>query len=464
MRKLAPLALTCLAIVVLQQTVPAQESTPPQTGSATAGITDREQDGLTGPVRRVRVETARFTVKDGKPVEGERAVRAMTTYDFQGKRVDNVAHPVDTPTTTGKEQYRYDDKGNIVEMVLRGENGAILSKETYQYEIDELGNWKKMTTSVAVYENGNVAFEPVEVTYRTITYYYNQAIDKLNSTPPVATSTVAAKMPAAAATKEAAPPAIESPVVKHDPAPVVKSEPPVVKNDPPAVVQPVAAVKEATPEPNAASFYEQGVAHIRAGRHEQAVTALKQAVYLNPEDGSAYAKLGIAYASTGQHKEALAAFKLAIKIKPDAMDTEANYRMAESFTGTGKFKEALEAYKQALYTKRAENVDGSKATQFPTMADIHFGLGLAYYNRESFSDAIKELKQAATLEPNSVDIQYGIALAYLASGDRSSAQRQEKILRPLDPALADNIAAALSNATPPGITRIQPREDRRMRP
>jgi len=108
-------------------------------------------------------------------------MRGVTTYDTNGRKVDTVAHPVEGSAPSGKEQYRYDDQGNIVEMVVRGNDGSILSKEIYQYEFDELGNWKKMTTSVAVYEDGKLSFEPVEVTYRTITYYYNQAVDKMTA-------------------------------------------------------------------------------------------------------------------------------------------------------------------------------------------------------------------------------------------------------------------------------------------
>ena len=82
--------------------------------------TDREKDGFTGAVRRVKVETARITVKEGTPVEGPRAIRAITTYDIKGPRIDTVAHPVEVTTPTGREQYRYDNKGNIVEMTVRG--------------------------------------------------------------------------------------------------------------------------------------------------------------------------------------------------------------------------------------------------------------------------------------------------------------------------------------------------------
>src|SRR5437867_2876879 len=98
---------------------------------------------------------------------------------MQGRKLDTVAYPVENATPTGKEQYGYDDKGNIIEMVLRADDGSILSKEKYDYEFDEFGNWKKMTSSVGVYESGKLSYEPVELTYRTISYYYNEAIDKV---------------------------------------------------------------------------------------------------------------------------------------------------------------------------------------------------------------------------------------------------------------------------------------------
>ncbi len=181
MKKLSSFVWVCCAVVTFSQLAGAQEAKIRKAAESNATSNDREQDGLNGPVRRVRIETARVAFKDGAPVEGSRLMRGVTTYDTNGRKVDTVAHPVEGSAPSGKEQYRYDDQGNIVEMVVRGNDGSILSKEIYQYEFDELGNWKKMTTSVAVYEDGKLSFEPVEVTYRTITYYYNQAVDKMTA-------------------------------------------------------------------------------------------------------------------------------------------------------------------------------------------------------------------------------------------------------------------------------------------
>ena len=153
---------------------------------ATSG--SREQDGLSGPVRRVRVETANIVTRDGKLVELPKSVLEVSTYDAMGRKVDSVAYPVEGASAPGKEEYKYDDKGNIIEMTLRGNDGSVLSKEKYTYEFDEFGNWKKMTTALAIYENGAISYEPTQVTYRTLTYYYGPSIPK----PGVPAATVAA--------------------------------------------------------------------------------------------------------------------------------------------------------------------------------------------------------------------------------------------------------------------------------
>jgi TonB family protein len=167
----------CLLVFGINRSIEAQGRVV--RSSISAESSNREQDGLNGPVRRLRVETAEILVKDGKTVEAPHVLREISTYDPKGRKIDSVAYPAESTTLPGKEQYQYDNKGNIVQMVLRGDDGSILSKEKYDYEFDEFGNWKKMTSSVAVYESGKVSYEPVELTYRMISYYYNEAIDKL---------------------------------------------------------------------------------------------------------------------------------------------------------------------------------------------------------------------------------------------------------------------------------------------
>jgi len=100
-------------------------------------------------------------------------------YDLKGSKTQNQYFPVAGGTLTGREVYKYDEKGNISEMTLVSADGSLVSKEVYKYEYDSVGNWVKMTTSVAVVENGKIGFEPSEMTYRTIFYYLDASMARM---------------------------------------------------------------------------------------------------------------------------------------------------------------------------------------------------------------------------------------------------------------------------------------------
>lgn len=150
---------------------------------------NREQDGLVGPVSRVRTETARLSFSSGKLMEGSRELLELTTYDVKGQRIDNSYFLVSTDSPVGQEQYVRDDKGNISEMTVRDAAGSILSKQVYSYEYDAVGNWTKMVISTLMYEGGKVTSQPTEISYRNIAYYFDQAIAEIAEANPSGPST-----------------------------------------------------------------------------------------------------------------------------------------------------------------------------------------------------------------------------------------------------------------------------------
>jgi TonB family protein len=154
-----------------QTNLTAKASLPQPMPAAVVPESDRVRDGLVGPVRRVRTEVAKLLSENGKLTEAKHAVLEVISYDLGGTKVENQYFPIAGANLTGKESYKYDDKGNISEMTLVNADGSLLSKEIYKYEFDFAGNWNKMTTSVAVVEGGRLSFEPTEVTYRAIMYY-----------------------------------------------------------------------------------------------------------------------------------------------------------------------------------------------------------------------------------------------------------------------------------------------------
>jgi TonB family protein len=193
-----------------QSNLTAKAANAPATSPAVES--DRSRDGLMGPVRRVRTEVAKLTPAEGRQAESKPVVVEIVAYDIKGNKIENQYFPIAGATLTGKEVYKYDDKGNINEMTMLNPDGSLMSKETYKYEFDFLGNWNKMTTSVAVVDSRGVTFEPTEVTYRSIMYYLDENMVKM-VTPGAATTP---QPVAPAATNTASKPAPEPKPNKRD--------------------------------------------------------------------------------------------------------------------------------------------------------------------------------------------------------------------------------------------------------
>ena len=215
-RMLKRFCLVTLCLTGLSAAINAQTGVTAKAGNAPAVApaveSERSRDGLIGPVRRVRTEVAKLTSADGKPAEGKHTVVELTAYDIKGNKIENQYFPIAGATLTGKEVYKYDEKGNISEMTLLNPDGTLLSKEIYKYEFDFAGNWNKMTTSVAVVDARGITFEPTEVTYRSIMYYLDENMVRM-VTPGAAPTTPAAQPPAPQPAPVAAAPATK-PVVE----------------------------------------------------------------------------------------------------------------------------------------------------------------------------------------------------------------------------------------------------------
>jgi protein TonB len=171
-------SLAAVALPFVHTTARAQSAAPAPVLATARAENDRDRDGLQGPVRRIRTENAKLAPKEGKLVEGQHSVLETATYDMKGAKIDTAYFLSAGGALTGKEVYKYDEKGDIVEMTLFNADGSVMSKEKYDYEFDAVGNWTKMLTSVAVIENGKTSFEPTEVTLRYISYYLEDSVAK----------------------------------------------------------------------------------------------------------------------------------------------------------------------------------------------------------------------------------------------------------------------------------------------
>jgi len=381
--RIVPAVLVLGPVLTFVMPVYAQNSVSSARPAISVLDSTKEQDGLVGSVRRVKTESARIEVKDGRPVEGTPQLVEITTYGIKGNRIENTSYPI-AGSLVGKEEYKYDERGNITEMTLRDERGAILSREAYSYEFDKFGNWTKMTTSLVVFENGELKREPVEVTHRTVTYYYDDSVAKAMEAPP---KSVEPSKPVEEPPKPVEEPAkpVEEPVVKAPAVPETASRgsegtgilsvsfaetrgssPEIRENPPPLVLAKTEPPKAAAPAPTtnpAMDLYQTGRSRFEAGDVKGAIDAYVQAVKLEPNSAEIFLNLGHAYLKLDKNSDAIKAFKQSVKLNPDQAETQ--YGLGVACFRSGRHKEAADAFKKAT-------------TLSPSMAKAHYGLSLAY--------------------------------------------------------------------------------------
>ncbi len=360
-RRLLPALLLLTAVLTTGVRTQAQEITVPAAVSTRPAISvldsTKEQDGLVGSVRRVKTETARIELKEGRAVEGPPQLVEITTYGIKGNRVENTSYPI-PGSLVGKEEYKYDEHGNITEMTVRDDRGSIVNREAYSYEFDKLGNWTKMVTSLVVFENGELKREPVEVTYRTVTYYFDDTVAKIVDEP---------KPKVVEEPKPTLAPAVPEPDSSEvrdqevlDPGPsAVGTSAIQVDSEPPPLLK--SAVKSVKPV--------ESVAVVKPPTDNAENTNQKSAYDLLVE-GHEFLKLQ-------KDREAIKAFKESIKLNPNTAETY--YGLGFSSFRLGRFREAGDAFKKAT-------------TLDPQMAKAHYGLSLVYQELENTSALLDEYR------------------------------------------------------------------------
>lgn len=338
-RRLLPAFMLWTAVLTLAAPSQAQNASVTTRAAITVLDSTKEQDGLLGSVRRVRTETAKIEFKDGRPVEGPPQLVELTTYGIRGNRIENTSYPL-KDGVVGKEEYKYDERGNITEMTVRDERGALLSREAYNYEFDKLGNWTKMVTSLVVFENGELKREPIEVTYRTVTYYYDDTVAKIAEEPKPQPVQTAPSVP------EPATKAIDQQVVD----PGALSTPALsvqIGSEPPPTFVPVKSVssvaKVNTDNTDANLLFLAGRDFLNQHKDREAIRAFKDSIKLNPNDAEAQYGLGFANFRMGRFRDAADAFKKASVLQPRM--AKAHYGLGLAYQELGMEKQLIEEYR-----------------------------------------------------------------------------------------------------------------------
>jgi Tfp pilus assembly protein PilF len=478
--KTMPAAILLLVLfLTLGTSVRAQNSV--SSGQTRAALTildsNKEQDGLAGPVRRVTIQTAKLEVKQGRVVEGPLQVLEITTYGITGNRIDNISYPV-ADSLVGKEEYKYDDKGHIIEMTLRDDRGSILNREAYDYEFDRFGNWTKMVTSLLVFEAGEVKHEAVEVTYRKLTYYFDDSIAKIvDASLPLAKPVPAPVFPIKSVEKDTSkltnhsvsgslllsgdnPPEISKPETTNTASPLA-AEADSEKET--AGMQTNAFAALTTPANAGAPEAEKTSAPARNEPDGTATGSNREAKPIAPVVGAAnspapsgssaeiredtpasdnikqksaleYHKTGLALFEAGGLKAAVKAYLISLALDPNS--AEVHLSLAHAYLKLQKDNDAVKAFKESIRLN-------------PDEPEAHYGLGLVYFRLHRNKDASGAFKRATILKPDMGKAHYGLALAYQELGRQDALMEEYRILERLDRSLAKQLSQTFPASNPP---------------
>ncbi|GMU21105.1 MAG: hypothetical protein AMXMBFR13_11990 [Phycisphaerae bacterium] len=153
----------------------------------------------------------------------------------------------------------------------------------------------------------------------------------------------------------------------------------------------------------ASSFLRTGIEKAEAGRWEEAIKDLRQAVQWNPENSEANRVLGGALLSRGQKEPAAEYYAAAVRIDPESATNQ--HHFARGLHVLGRLPEATEHYRASLRLN-------------PLDAEVHNNLAGALAAQRDLDGARTHLEEALRLQPGFAD-----ALSNLAKVRAALARR-----------------------------------------
>jgi protein O-GlcNAc transferase len=191
------------------------------------------------------------------------------------------------------------------------------------------------------------------------------------------------------------------------------------------------------------------------GRWDEAATAYRSVLHLDPDSADAHFALGVALQSQAQHEAAIAAFERAIALREEFPEAFNNLGMSRQLTG--QFAQAAAAYSAALALRPGDAMSlGNKGAVLREMGDLDqavlllraamgleprnaahsINLAIALCQRRDFADAEAILRKTIALEPNNAEAAFNLGNALDGLGRPQEAIGQYRHAVALHPGYA----------------------------
>ncbi len=148
--------------------------------------------------------------------------------------------------------------------------------------------------------------------------------------------------------------------------------------------------------PNARWLHAQAMLALADGKTEQAITALRASLELNPASASAHYHLGRALRAVAQYDLALAHYDHSLALEPSQWDVHSSRGVL--LRGMGRLQESIAAQRAALVLQ-------------PRAAEVHFNLANALFADNQAQMAIAAYRHVLTLQPEHGKARRGLLTA-----------------------------------------------------
>ena len=150
---------------------------------------------------------------------------------------------------------------------------------------------------------------------------------------------------------------------------------------------------------------------------QRAYDLAKKGLIIEESDASAHALLGTCYLYRSEYDLAISELKRAIALNPNS--SHGYYTLGWGLLYSGPTEEAIKAF------ETARRLDPDRKNNFL--------LGLGYYLRRRYDDAVRVLKQGLSHEPNSATLHTALAATYAQAGRMEDAAREAKMVLEFNP-------------------------------
>lgn len=158
---------------------------------------------------------------------------------------------------------------------------------------------------------------------------------------------------------------------------------------------------------NAEAHFRLGATLMKAQRDQEAIEMFERCLELEPAMTKAQINVGVLLDQLGQPEKAIEAFRRAIEGNPKSVESHCN--LGAAYGDMGRKKDAIAEFRRALH------ID-------PECALAHFNLGVALMD-DSPEESMSSLKRAQAIDPGNWDINYNLGLIYFRKGMYDAAAK-----------------------------------------